>query len=216
MAYNLLDLTTSVQDDLKDPSFSSTRIRRYLNHAQRVIFNLHDLNFVEKAFSGTLTVGVYTYEQQTDHQATIGGALIDPDTNSVIDLNENNYLASRDFFNRYGDVSIFDNGQPSEWTEFGDQIYFNRPADKAYEFIQRYYRVPTDMESDSDAPDVPVAFREVLELWALYRAEKYRGNHDIAATYRQEFDDELEALIIHYAPVVGTGPTISRQTRRRV
>ncbi len=216
MAYNLLDLTTTVQDDLKDSSFSSTRIRRYLNHAQRVIFNTHDFKFIEKAFSGDLIVGEYTYEQQSDHQATIQIALADPDNNNVMYFNDENYLSHRDFFSKYGDIESLDNSSPNEWTEFGDQIYFNRPVNKLYTMTQWYYRTPSEMSADTDVPDVPESFRELLELWAEYRAEKYRGNHDVAATYKQEFEDELEAMAVKYAPVTGMGPTIARQTRRRV
>jgi hypothetical protein len=181
-----------------------------------MIFNTHDFKFVEKSVTGTLTIGDYTYEQQTDHQATIGGVLVDPDNENKFVLDEDSYMAHRDFFNTYNDPSLYDNAMPYAWTEFSDQIYFNRPVDKAYTFIQRYYRTPTDMSSDSDVPDVPEEFRELLELWADYRGEKYRGNHDVAATYLQEFEDELENMVIKYAPVTGMGPTIARQTRKRV
>lgn len=217
LAYDLLDLTTSVQDDLKDTSFSSTRIRRFLNHGQKVIFNTHEFKFCEKAVSGALTVGVFTYEQQTDHQATIGGVLVDPSaTSNYWVMDEDNYLGHRDFFEEWPDPSIYPNGMPDRWTEFGDQIYFNRPVDKLYTFKQRYFRIPTDMSATTDVPDVPVTFRELLELWADYRGEKYRGNHDVAATYKQEFEDGLEAMALRHAPVISAGPTIARQTRRRV
>jgi hypothetical protein len=181
-----------------------------------MIFNTHDFRFIEKSVTGSLTTGEYTYEQQTDHQATIGGSLIDPDNNNVITLDETNYMAHRDFFDQYGDPSIYSNNTPYNWTEFGDQIYFNCPVNKNYTFVQRYYRTPTPMSAGTDVPDVPETFRELLELWADYRGEKYRGNHDIAATYKQEFEDELENMVIKYSPVTGMGPTIARQTRRRV
>lgn len=217
MAYNLLDLTTSVQDDLKDSSFSSTRIRRYLNHGQKVIFNTHLFKFCEKPVTGALTVGDFTYEQQADHQSTIGGTLIDPDTPAkFVVLNHENYLIHREFFTYYPNPAAQQNNMPSAWTEFGDQLYFDVPVDKIYTFKQRYYRIPTDMVADIDVPDVPAVFRELLELWADYRSEKYRGNHDIAATYKQEFEDGLEEMVIRYAPVIQDGPVQSRSARRRV
>jgi hypothetical protein len=217
LAYNLLDLTSAVQDDLKDSSFNSTRIRRYLNHGQKIIFGTHEFKFTEKSVSGSLTIGEHTYEQQSDHEATIGGVLINPSaTTSYWVMDETNYLGYREFFARNPDPSVNTNARPSEWTEFGDQIYFNCPVDKAYIFKQRYYRIPTDMTTDASVPDVPVTFRELLELWADYRGEKYRGNHDIAATYKQEFEDGLEAMAMRYGPVTSVGPTIARQTRVRV
>jgi len=180
-----------------------------------MVFNTHDFKFCEKSVSGTLTVGEFTYEQQDDHQATIGGVLIDPDNGNQFVLDEDSYVPHRDFFDANPDPSTYDNGMPSQWTEFGDQLYFNRPADKLYVFKQHYFRNPTILSADTDVPDVPETFRELLELWADYRGEKYRGNHDIAATYKQEFEDELENMAIKYSPVTGMGPTIARQTRKR-
>lgn len=159
----------------------------------------------------------YTFEQQDDHQTTIGGVLVSPlsATNNVV-LDENNYLGHREFFARYPDPSALSSSMPMYWTEFGDQIYFNCPVNVAYVLTQRYFRIPTDMSANDDVPDVPVTFRELLELWALYRAEKYRGNHDVAATYKQEFEDGLEAMVLKFAPATSVGPTIWRDVRRSV
>jgi hypothetical protein len=217
VAYTLLDLQTSIQDDLKDASFSTARITRYLNYAQRAIFNTHLFKFCEKAVSGALTVGVSTFEQQDDHQATIGGVIISPtvSTDYVI-LDEDNYLAHRDFFARFPNHASLTNGRPSSWTEFGDQVYFDRPVDLTYTFLQRYYRIPTALSSSGDVPDLPEVFRELLELYAVYRAEKYRGNHDVAATFKQEYEDGLEAMAMRYSPVTAVAATRLRQRRVRV
>lgn len=217
LSYTLLDLQTSVQDDLQDTSFSSSRITRYLNYGQLVIFNTHMFRFCEKAVTGALTIGAYTYLQQTDQQSTIGGVLIDPvTTTSYVTLDEKNYMAHRDFFTQYPNPSGATSGRPSVWTEFGGQVYFNCPVDKAYIFRQRYYRVPTSMTLAASVPDVPESFRELLELYADFRGEKYRGNHDVAATYKQEFDDGLESMSMRYSGVTSIGPVRMRQGRMRV
>jgi hypothetical protein len=217
LSYNLLDLTTSVQDDLKDTSFSSTRIRRYLNHGQRVVFGTHDFKFCEKTYSGSITTGDVTITQQADHENTILLTLVDPVTDTIWhQFDEENYLPYRDFFKQYPNSSAYDNGIPGHWTEFGNKVYFDRPVDKDYDLIHLYYRTATAMTADADVPDVPETFRELLELWADYRSEKYRGNHDVAATYKQEFEDELEGMTIKLSGTPGMGPTISRQTRRHV
>ncbi len=207
MAYTLTDLTSAVQDDLKDPSFSTTRIHRYLNYGQDAIFNKHMFRFCEKIVSGTLTVSSYAYDQQSDHQATIGGVLIDPvDTAKFFVLNDASYMPHRQFFELYPNPATNTAGMPSNWTEYGNEILFNCPADKAYTFKQRYFRKATDMTLDADVPDVPQSFRELLELYADYRSEKYRGNHDIAATYKQDFDDGLEDMVLRYAEGQQNGP----------
>lgn len=215
MAYTHADLRSAVIDDLKDPSFSSSRVTRYLNRGISKIFNTHRFKFVEKAVSGDLTIGEHTFEQQADHQSTIGGSLTDLTTNNVVSIDEKNYLAPREFFKKYPDPSLLNSGMPTEWTEFGDQVYFNCPADKTYTFKQRYYRTPGTLSADADVPDVPETFRELLEDYAKFRAEKLRGNHDVAATYKQDFEDGLEEMTISYSSRTSVGLPVVRQYRTR-
>lgn len=200
MAFNLLDLQTAVQDDLGDPAFSTSRITRYLNYGQLAIFNTHRFKFCQKTVTGALTLGQYTYNQQTDHQSTISGVVVDPGQASRrFVLDATTHLESAEFFERFPDAATTTSGLPSYWTEFGTQLYFDRPVDKAYIFSQRYYRVPVSLSSGTDVPTVPEAFRELLELYAAYRSEKYRGNHDVAATYKQDFEDGLENMVLRYS-----------------
>jgi hypothetical protein len=160
-----------LQDDLKDASFSTSRLTRYLNKAQNLIFNTHYFRVTEKAFTGTLVDTNHTVAQQTDHQATIGGTLIDPDdTSRRVVLNERNYLPHRQFFETFPDPATETAGMPSHWTEFGQDVYFNCPADKDYTFNQRYYKTATVLSAAGDIPSVPEAFRDLLELFALHRA----------------------------------------------
>lgn len=216
MAYNLGDISATVQDDLKDPSFSLTRIDRYVNRGQDAIFNTHMFRFCEKMVSGALTIGEYAFDQQDDHQATIGGVLIDESNGNAVVLNGDNYLGHRDFFERFPDPSAYDNGTPQFWTEYGSEILFDKPVDKAYTFKQRYYRTPTTLTVAADVPDVPESFRELLEFYALYRAEKWRGNHDIAATYKQDFEDGLENMVLRFSEVQQAGPVQMGSNRVRV
>lgn len=217
MAYTLADLQSAVQDDIKDPSFNATRISRFLNYGQARVFNTHMFKFCEKANSSTLSISSSTVTQQADWQSTIGGMLYDPaNTSAQFSLDEDSYLDHRDFFDTYPAPDLNPNARPSYWTEFGKTIYFNCPVDKAYTFRQRYYRRPTDMAAPTDVPDVPQEFRELLELYADHRAEKYRGNHDIAATYLQEFEDGLEAMVLRFAETTQIGPVIARNARSRI
>lgn len=215
MSYNLLDLQSAVLDDLQDPSFSVTRLTRYLNYGQLAIFNTHLFQFTEKAVTGALTVGKYIYDQQSDHQSTIGGVLIDPaQTTFRIVINKDNYLPHREFFERYPDPTIYANAQPSMWTEFAGQIYFDRTVDKAYSFTQRYHKIPTSLSAGTDVPSVPEPFRELLEHYARSKAEDYRGNHDVAAVFMQKFEDGLENMVLRYNPSQVAGPMKMGSARR--
>src|SRR3569833_3798837 len=125
MAYTLSDLQSSVQDDLKDSSFSTDRISRYLNAGQADIFNTHLYKFCEKRISGSLTIGEYTYGQQLDHQSSIGGVLDDPsNTGSRFILDENSYLPHRDFFDQYPAPEIQTFVLLCVWSVFGVLLFF--------------------------------------------------------------------------------------------
>jgi hypothetical protein len=216
MPYTVASIIAAVQDDLKDPSFSSTRILRYINRAQERIFNNRMLKFTETSVTGALTIGEHTYEQQSNHQATIGGVLIDTSDDTVaLTLDKDSYIPHRQFFDEYPAPELSDNARPTAWTEYGDQLYFNCPVDKAYSFTQRYYKTPAELTADANTPEVPAAFREILELFCLYRAEKYRGNHDVASTYMQDFEDALEAMTKRFAAPTQVAPARIRQRRVR-
>lgn len=199
MAYDASDLISSIKDDLKDQSFNETRLLRYLNQGQRKIFNTHLFDFCRTAVSGTLAAGEYGFEQQPDRQITIGGALTDPaDPDKTFVMNSLNRIDSEDFWVRYPNPGSNDPGLPCTWTEYGNAIYFDRPLDKVYNFVQRYWVAPSELTivTPTNIPLVPETFRELLEEYAKFKAEKYRGNHDIAATHLQAFEDGLEDMNI--------------------
>ncbi len=214
MAYTVADLQSSVQDDLHDPSFNATRILRYLNNAQNHIFNTHMFKFCERAVVGSLTIGADNYAQQSDHQTTIGGSLSDG-TNVVLQLDGSTYMPHRQFFDLFP-APTMSNGRPSRWTEFGNQLYFDRPVEAAYTLRQRYFRMPAQLTAAGDVPTVPESFRELLEQYVMCRAEKYRGNHDFAATYKQEFEDGLESMVLRFSEATQVGPTTIASARMHV
>jgi hypothetical protein len=179
---------------------------RYLNAAQRFIFNTHAFPFCEISYSGTLATSATSKAQQTGWQATIGFTLTDPtNTDQHHSYDMENYLPHREFFERFPIPANNDSALPSFWTEFGGVIHFSCPSNKTYTFTQRYYRFPAELTASGDVPAVPEAFREALELYVLYRSEKYRGNHDIAATYKQEFEEVMEQMTLRSIPATEVG-----------
>ncbi len=215
MPYNVGDIAAAVQDDLGDASFSLTRIYRYIDRGQQHIFNTHMFRFSEKFVSGALTVGKYAFDQQPDHQATIGGALVDETIKSTVFLlSDETRLESGEFFERYPDPATNPVGVPAAWTEYGDELLFNCPVDKAYTLRQRYYCEAPELSSPAQVPVVPRSFRSLLEDYAKAKAEKYRGNHDVGATYMQDFEDGLETMNLRYIDGLTMGPIQVPQPNR--
>lgn len=199
MAYNLSELRRRVRRKLKDNSYNSGDIDDFINDSIQEIAEATHWSYLEKNVVGSLTVNEYTYEQQDDHDTTEKLILTDPTDASKYWVLTNNYLPHDEFFKRFPTPDSQDSTRPFYWTEYGDQLYFDRPADQAYKLRQFYYRLATDLSSDADVPDFPIKFRETIVLGATYRAEAQRRNFDISAVIENQFRDKLDSLIQKHA-----------------
>lgn len=206
MAYNLLDLRSRVRTKIKDSAYTAATIDGYINDAIVEIADLYPWIYFQKLVSGALTVGEHTYEQQSDHQTTTKMILVHPTTTtSHWDITKYR-MPWPDFFATYPAPDTLDNSQPTYWTEYGNQIYFNCPADLAYTLRQYYQKIPTELADDTDEPELPQNFREAIVLGAAYRCEQERDNYDIAAVLQNNFNDRIADLIMRFANDTMTGP----------
>jgi hypothetical protein len=206
MAYNLLDLRSRVRTKIKDSSYSAATIDGFINDAIVEIADLYPWIYFQKIVSGSLTNDEHTYEQQEDHQITSKLILLHPtQTTSHWDITK--YRKPwEEFFNLFPAPDTLDSAQPLYWTEYGNQIYFNCPADLAYLLRQFYQKIPDELEDDTDVPELPRNFREAIVLGATYRCEEERENDDIAALRRDEFGDRVSDLITRFANDTLAGP----------
>lgn len=206
MAYQLSDLRTRVRSKIKDSSYSATTIDGFINDAQQEIADLYTWPYFQKIVSGSLTVGEYTFEQQSDHQTTERMHLVHPTTTtSFWDLTDR-YMSPTEFFSTFPEPGEMNNSQPNFWTEYQNQIYFNCPSDNTYTLKQFYQKIPTELTADADVPELPQNFREALVLGAAYRCEEERDNYDIAAILQQRFNDKVSDLINRFANTTLAGP----------
>lgn len=199
MAYNLLDLRSRVRAKIKDTAYSASTVDGFLDDAQIEIADLYAWSYFQKVVEGSLTVGEYTFEQQDDHQTTERLILIDPVDNTKHWNLTKYYLPQDEFFERFPNPESQDNSMPVFWTEWGDQIYFNCPVDKAYELRQYYRKLPTELSGDAAVPELPRNFREALVLGAAYRCEEERQNYDIAAVLQNRFNDRVSDLMLRFS-----------------
>tara|TARA_R110000782_G_scaffold121417_1_gene212478 strand:- start:655 stop:1317 length:663 start_codon:yes stop_codon:yes gene_type:complete len=205
MAYDLNDIRTRVRAKIKDSSYSASNIDGFIDDAQMEIADLYPWQFFQKAVTGTLTVGDYTYELQDDHQTTERLIILHPTDNSYRNIT-NNFLPADEFYIRFPAPDTQTNGQPLFWTEFGDQRYFNCPAGLEYRLRTYYRKIPTELSTDAQVPELPRNFREALVLGAAYRCEEERDNYDIAAVLQNRFNDKVSDLMTRLANTTTAGP----------
>jgi len=216
MAYTLGDITTRVQQRVRDTGYSSTEIVGYINDAQFDIFNEYRLPFMEATQDYTVTVDVADITDGTGLPANYVQAI---DLVVTTDGKEQ-YIPFEPI--RNVDLNYPDNADaspsayPHFWYFYEDTIKLYPAPNAAYTVRVRYYKKPTEITSDAAIPEVPSEFREVLVTGAAYRVLQVKDNYDQASILQNKYDEILQKLVMRYSqPQIGTATRI-RINRRSV
>lgn len=196
MEYNLLSVRNQVIDDkLDDPSFDTNVVDRFINASQRWIFNQFELPFTEGRFSGVIASGQTVFQFPGDVQVPQDLVIT---TEGVQKDISDNYMVFRDFFKRYPKPESNDAGIPTAWTSHSGRLYLSQPTDQAYQLDTFYIKKPTILVNDTDVPQVPEEFQEVLVLGAYKRILERNEDWDMAAIVDTQIDNEISMLDNRY------------------
>jgi hypothetical protein len=211
MAYNFLDLTNEVnrsfnEVELTSSNFSTAtgfyaKVKDSINTAIRDINHTHyEWPFNHVLAEETLSAGTIRYAYPTDantldydtfrikEDATLG--------NRTIKLSSISY---EDYLDRYIDHEYTTDTNKRTVPTFVFQTpsleYGVVPApDQAYELLYEYYRVPVDLESYDDVPDIPERFRHVIVDGAMFYAYMFRGNEQSANIAKQKYEEGIKRM----------------------
>ncbi len=213
MAYTLGQLVTDVRNKLDDSNFDSTLIKEFVNDAQRYIVNKHYFKFMEGTYSAPLTIDTFSYDLPSDVETVETFRFTDPDGQEH-DLTDH-YLTFIEFDNLFPDPAGDDNGVPRHWTiREGNFLVYPKP-DQAFTLNIRYKKIPTALSGDSDVPQIPERYKEMLVLGALVRAHKFNDNYDLAQVEQNALDELLlDAVAKTYTRQTGR-PAVMRVNGRR-
>lgn len=197
MKYNLLGIRNQVVNDrLDDPMFQDTDVvDRFINASQRWIFNQFELPFTEGQFSGVLASGQTVFQFPDDVQ--VPQALVLTADGEQRDISDN-YILFRQFFKMFPKPASGEPKPPLYWTSHAGKLYLSHPTDKAYQLDTFYVRKPALLVADTDVPEVPEEFQELLVLGAYSRLLKRNEDWDIAAIVDTEIDNEISMLNNRY------------------
>lgn len=193
MDYNLVGLRQRVRiDKLDDEEFDPNVIDNFINDTQRDIFNEYELPFQEKIFQGTVPAGSTMFQYPSDLAQLQYQTMVDvPGFSST-------KKPWRDFFNAFPDNANQDPGAPSAWTLYAGNIVFDKPTDQDYTFTLFYVRKPKLLEGDTDVPEIPEEFAELLILGAYIRVLKRNEDFDQAAFIQTDYERVLDLLVTRY------------------
>jgi len=211
MAYNFLDLTNEVNRSLNEVELTSAnfstatgfyaRVKDAINTAIRDINHTHyEWPFNHILAEETLSAGTIRYAYPTDantidydsfrikEDATLG--------NRTVKLSSISY---EDYLDRYIDheytVDTNKRALPTFVFQTPSLEYGIVPApDQAYELLYEYYRIPVDLESYDDVPDIAERFRHVIADGAMFYTYMFRGNEQSAGISKQKYEEGIKRM----------------------
>ncbi|TXG78599.1 hypothetical protein E6Q11_00785 [Candidatus Dojkabacteria bacterium] len=213
MDYNLGTLRRDVAYDLlDDEEFDPELIDRAINRAQREIFNQYELTFQEKIFSGTVPAGYTLFKYQPDIALAQDHVVTSPDgvQRSIRDL----YMDFTEFNKMFPTPANNEPGPIGRWTSYGGNIILSAPTDQDYKLDIYYIKKPAKLLADTDVPEIPEEFSELLTLGAYIRIAKRNEDLDLAQMALQDYAGMLNRLVDRYG-MRKTGPVQMKKTNRR-
>lgn len=195
MAYDLSYIRNRVlEDKLDDVEFDPGVADNFINDAQRSIFNSYELPFQEKVFNGTVPLAASIVNFPSDYQVA-QSMVLKADDGTSVDITYN-YLEFREFNKRFPAPDTREAGKPTIWTSYGDKLYLSQPTDQNYTLSLFYLKTPAVLEDDSDIPEIPEEFQEVLVLGAYYRILERNEDFDQAAFVKNgDYADEVAKML---------------------
>lgn len=196
MAYNLGTVRENVRNRLDDEDFEQEYLDRAINYAQWEITNKHHLTFLEK----TDTLSISTSDTEVSLPADFHEFLylrIATPTALRADLTQL-YQNYEDFVNVYLTTSLNTPVQPYIWSMFGRKVKFAAPADQNYTFTLDYLRSSPKLTLETDVPDIPEEYQELLELGAYMRIAKREDDYDVKSQEEKDYRELLTSLLRVY------------------
>ena len=214
MEYNLKGIRDQViLDKLDDESFDPATVDRFINTVQRRIFNTFELPFMEAVFSGVLPAEQRIFVFPPDVQS-VKGVVITAPTGEQTNITEKQ-LRYKDFLTKYPTPANNTPGPINEWMSFAGKIYTSAPTDVAYQMDTFYTKKPKLLVADTDTPEIPEEFQELLVLGAYELVLKRNEDYDLAAVIRDEYREQLDLLVDRYGLRMGDGGITMAQPRAR-
>ena len=214
MEYNLKSIRDQVLiDKLDDDTFDPEVVDRFINTVQRRIFNTFELQFMEQPFSGVLPAEQRVFGFPSDVQVVQKVIITSPEGTQK-DIT-NLRMRYQDFSAKFPTPANNQAGPIESWTMYGGKMYTSRPTDVAYQMETYYIKKPTVLEADTDVPQIPEEFQELLVLGTFKLVLERNEDYDLAAVIGNQYNDLLDLMVSRYGFRLTGGPLKMAQPNRR-
>jgi hypothetical protein len=200
MAYDLTTLVSRVQKRIRDSNYPASEITDAINDTQRDVFNEYQLPLME---------ATQVYTTVSNVSDITNGVGLPSNYQQAIDLTDTS--TGRERVIPWRQLILSDTNNPDQddqpanypqyWYKLANTIrLYPKPAG-AYPLALRYYKTPTELINDSDVPEIPPEFGEILVSGPAYRIFQVKDQYDIAAIHQNKYDEILQKLAVRYSQV---------------
>lgn len=187
MSYLLSDIDTRVRQKLDDDSFDTATLINFANDTEREIFNKYRINQMEHQYDLiTTTAGsrdLSSLPTSPPVQSYISLRIILPVNYSKVIP----YVEYEDADVYYPNYNLLGQGPPIVWYMFDGVPALLNLADKTYTLSAKYTINPTKLTTESDIPNIPEEFSELLVLGMYARGLEFNDEYTEANVIRQRY-----------------------------
>lgn len=174
--YTFLDLQEEVLSHQFAPNKYRELVRRWLNQAQRRAVIESEIRTQEASDEISTEAGTLSYQMPSDFAREI----------DFVETESKRPLTPADL--REFDTFPSSTGRPSAYTVIGSQLALYPTPDAVYPLVFRYWKLPQDMVSDTDTPEIPVQYQELLTAFALKKAFQKENDWQEATSWEAQWE----------------------------
>lgn len=171
----------------RSDSATRTRVQDSINRGYKQFVNRELWPFREATGDISTVAGTQEY--------SLSSNFTDLDTNSILDVTlqgatnkKLSYWPLNHLRADQPDLDLATSGVPERYYLRAGNIGLWPQPDAVYTLRVDYYKVPTELSSDSDEPIIPEGYREALEKYALSAEHDYNSDPDLAVKAMNEYE----------------------------
>lgn len=210
MSYTLGTVRGRVEQKLDDTNFGTAKLNQFINDGLRDVLNSRRFRFMEREATVQTVIGSGSITgTPQDMQVPVSLRIYNPQNQSI----ELTYVEYEDFDQAIANQNVVGNTVPSYWRIFNGQIEVYPNADAIYDLKLRYLKGPGELVNDTDVPEIPEAFGELVVLAAYKRALEHNDDFDQAQVIQQQIDIQTDNMDERLKRQTGL-PHVLRQPNR--
>jgi hypothetical protein len=177
--YTYLQLQNEVLDFQFSPTKYRPLVKVWLNSAQQTAVIQSEFRSQETTDSFSTEANVASYALPSDFSRFID--FYNTETHESLSS-----LGVKD----YDELST-STGRPYSYVALGSNLSLYPTPDGIYPLAMRYWKLPADMVADSDEPEIPAQYHDLLIAYAMNKAYLRENDYNAAKVWEEQWNGGL-------------------------